>query len=319
MDVEELVGQIKAAAQALAARGGSEIGELIRRFQSPPTPVDELKANQLLRAIKEGEPLPESNAASTALGFGPGGLAAGILVPAERAAQQAFLQARGAGVRDPDLLWRMTGVADLPKAGLAREIPAGKILDPTASRLSQVYENPELYDLFPQLANAETKLTHKPGLDEYWRGVSYGPRRIEGTYSTPGDLKELLEHEATHGVQELVGWPRGANQKGTIGMLALHPEQYRDIIDRISEAWRTKSTRPDLGNVIQEQYSKVLGGGDPNWLGNWLYLSKAGETQARAAHMRAGRTLEELAAQAPQYTIGAPHNLLRIPTEALIP
>ncbi len=137
----------------------------------------------------------------------------------------------------PEEIWKETGWMRGPDHKWRFEIPDNldKIhfpKDRDAHTLGRIYDNPALYEAYPELAQKTVRMKDtKSGKDKRTRGA-YGYVAEDGSIaidsSLPADeAKTALVHEIQHSIQAIEGFSRGGNKE-------MAKKYISDTIDRLS-------------------------------------------------------------------------------------
>lgn len=127
-------------------------------------------------------------------------------------------------MRGPDHKWRFEIPDNLDKINFPK--------DGEAHTLGEIYDNPALYEAYPELAQKTVRMEDtKSGKDKRTRGA-YGYVAEDGSIvidnSLPaGEAKTALVHEIQHSIQAIEGFSRGGNKE-------MAKKYISDTIDRLT-------------------------------------------------------------------------------------
>ncbi len=87
--------------------------------------------------------------------------------------------------------------------------------DSTAA-LGDIFEHPELYAAYPQIAKADVNISHAPGniKGSYQTGGEGSPATLTLGARDPAGMRSTALHEIQHGIQDIEGFATGGNTFG---------------------------------------------------------------------------------------------------------
>ena len=184
-------------------------------------------------------------------------------------------------------IWKETGWMRGPDHKWRFEIPdnLGKInfpKDGEAHTLGEIYDNPALYEAYPELAQKTVRMEDtKSGKDKRTRGA-YGYVAEDGSIvidsSIPADeAKTALVHEIQHSIQAIEGFSRGGNKEmakkyisDTIDRLSMDlmdmefkdskAKEYMDLAEEIADSFNENDIMGSLTKIkdLTEKRKKLL-------------------------------------------------------------
>lgn len=265
---------------------------------------------------------------------------------AGKGADPEAIRAATGWFQGPDQKWRF----EIPDNAATATLDGKAALSATGPvdrrPMSHFLKHEELFEAYPELADAQTVVRLRAGPYEGW----FSPGRDGGMVidvgaARPQDARSVMLHELQHGVQTLEGFAPGssprlasgpwAEAKGTLGAI----DNYVTIAPYLKEAggnpWKasdlyeaTHGTRDRYdGNYIKYLISRFGGKSEEeldalirrnetvSGLSNdEIYRRTAGEVEARDVQSRADFTPEQRAATAPYSSQGiAPEDMIVLP------
>lgn len=177
-------------------------------------------------------------------------------------------------MRGPDHKWRFEIPDNLDKINFPK--------DGEAHTLGEIYDNPALYEAYPELAQKTVRMEDtKSGKDKRTRGA-YGYVAEDGSIvidnSIPADeAKTALVHEIQHSIQAIEGFSRGGNKEmakkyisDTIDRLTMDlmdiefkdpkAKEYMDLAEEITDSFDENDIMGSLGKIkeLKERRKKLL-------------------------------------------------------------
>lgn len=177
-------------------------------------------------------------------------------------------------MRGPDHKWRFEIPDNLDKINFPK--------DSEPHTLREIYDNPALYEAYPELAQKTVKMEDtKSGKDKRTRGA-YGYVAEDGSIvidnSLPADeAKTALVHEIQHSIQAIEGFSRGGNKEmakkyisDTIDRLTMDlmdiefkdpkAKEYMDLAEKITDSFDENDIMGSLGKIkeLKERRKKLL-------------------------------------------------------------
>lgn len=177
-------------------------------------------------------------------------------------------------MRGPDHKWRFEIPDNLDKINF--------IKDSEPHTLGEIYDNPALYEAYPELAQKTVRMEDtKSGKDKRTRGA-YGYVAEDGSIvidnSIPADeAKTALVHEIQHSIQAIEGFSRGGNKEmakkyisDTIDRLTMDlmdiefkdpkAKEYMDLAEKITDSFDENDIMGSLGKIkeLKERRKKLL-------------------------------------------------------------
>jgi hypothetical protein len=171
--------------------------------------------------------------------------------------------------------------------------------------LKDVFNHPELYKAYPEIADYKMRILDPNGSalgnkgSDYTIGVS--------AYSNPSEARSTILHELQHHIQENEGFARGGSWKDFYKNLAQEHKHYDNAITRLNEQMSQASGTPKYLDLINEREQLIKEANSRGVLypeqvrqkAAQMYNNLAGEAEARLTQARSNMTKEELAASNP--------------------
>jgi hypothetical protein len=180
--------------------------------------------------------------------------------------------------------------------------------------LSDVLENQELFNAYPQLSKLEVDLSLN-GLDEGYYDNFNGRIKVNGSKAT---MLSILLHEVQHAIQYIEGFERGSNMDSVLDLLFDNYKKYNKIKEQkieeykgrfypideygwfLGEGFDTKreaekefKNKKEYLGKLASIYDKLIGNKLTKYQAFNLYEKVSGEVEARNVQSRIKMTPEE--------------------------